>query len=161
MVLALAIFLACLTTATGLITACAEYFHKLQPKVSHVSWATIFTLIALVFYFGGLSELIKWSLPVLYLLYPLTIAIVLLVLCSKFFQNSPIVYRLTIAFTMIPALYDALSTLSAMTGLFNLPNGVVYFFTSVVPLGQFSMGWISFAVVGFILGVIVQRVQKN
>ncbi|MGE9902961.1 branched-chain amino acid transport system II carrier protein [Streptococcus alactolyticus] len=160
-VLALAIFLACLTTATGLITACAEYFHKLQPKVSHVSWATIFTLIALVFYFGGLSELIKWSLPVLYLLYPLTIAIVLLVLCSKFFQNSPIVYRLTIAFTMIPALYDALSTLSAMTGLFNLPNGVVYFFTSVVPLGQFSMGWISFAVVGFILGVIVQRVQKN
>ena len=62
---------------------------------------------------------------------------------------------------MIPALYDALSTLSAMTGLFNLPNGVVYFFTSVVPLGQFSMGWISFAVVGFILGVIVQRVQKN
>src|SRR5699024_12149200 len=66
-VLALAIFLACLTTATGLITACAEYFHKLQPKVSHVSWATIFTLIALVFYFGGLSELIKWSLPVLYL----------------------------------------------------------------------------------------------
>lgn len=160
-VLALAIFLACLTTATGLITACAEYFHKLQPKVSHVSWATIFTLIALVFYFGGLSELIKWSLPVLYLLYPLTIAIVLLMLCSKFFQNSPIVYRLTIAFTMIPALYDALSTLSAMTGLFNLPNGVVYFFTSVVPLGQFSMGWISFAVVGFILGVIVQRVQKN
>ena len=36
-ILAAAIFLACLTTATGLITACAEYFHKLQPKVSHVT----------------------------------------------------------------------------------------------------------------------------
>ena len=31
-ILAAAIFLACLTTSTGLITACAEYFHKLQPK---------------------------------------------------------------------------------------------------------------------------------
>ncbi|KXT71981.1 Branched-chain amino acid transport system carrier protein [Streptococcus gallolyticus] len=160
-VLAAAIFLACLTTATGLITACAEYFHKLQPKLSHVAWASIFTLIALFFYFGGLSELIKWSLPVLYLLYPLTVVIVLLVLLAKFFNNSPIVYRLTIGFTAIPALYDAFSTLSTMTGLFTLPTSLVEFFTTIVPFGQFSMGWISFALVGFILSILITKVKKT
>ena len=153
-------FPACLTTATGLITACAEYFHKLQPKLSHVAWASIFTLIALFFYFGGLSELIKWSLPVLYLLYPLTVVIVLLVLLDKFFNNSPIVYRLTIGFTVIPALYDAFSTLSTMTGLFTLPTSFVEFFTTIVPFGQFSMGWISFALVGFILSIFITKVKK-
>lgn len=159
-VLAIAIFLACLTTATGLITACAEYFHKLQPKISHVTWATLFTLIALFFYFGGLSELIKWSLPVLYLLYPLTIAIILLVLFSKYFNHNPIVYRLTIAFTAIPACYDAFSTLSKMTRLFTLPTRLTTFFTTIVPLGRFSMGWFSFAVVGFILSILITKFKK-
>ena len=159
-VLAAGIFLACLTTATGLITACAEYFHKLQPKISHVTWATLFTLIALLFYFGGLSELIKWSLPVLYLLYPLTVVIILLVLLAKYFNNSSIVYRLTIGFTVVPALYDALSTLAKMTELFTLPTPITNFFINIVPLGQFSMGWISFAGIGFIIGMLITKLKK-
>ena len=159
-ILAAAIFLACLTTATGLITACAEYFHKLQPKVSHVTWATVFTLIALFFYFGGLSELIKWSLPVLYLLYPLTVVIIFLSLLSKFFKKDRIVYQITIGFAAIPALYDALSTLAKMTGLFSLPASLVNFFNGFVPLGQFSLEWVSFAIVGFIIGFILHKTKK-
>lgn len=159
-ILAAAIFLACLTTATGLITACAEYFHKLQPKVSHVTWATLFTLIALFFYFGGLTELIKWSLPVLYLLYPLTVVIIFLALLSKFFKKDRIVYQITIGFAAIPALYDALSTLAKMTGLFSLPESLVNFFNGFVPLGQFSLEWISFAIIGFIVGFILHKTKK-
>ncbi|WP_019791638.1 branched-chain amino acid transport system II carrier protein, partial [Streptococcus sobrinus] len=82
-VLGMAIFLACLTTATGLITACAEYFHKVFPKVSHIVWATAFTLIGIILYFGGLDQIIKWSIPVLYLLYPLTIVTVILIFLKK------------------------------------------------------------------------------
>lgn len=160
-VLSIAVFLACWSTATGLIAACAEYFHKLQPKISHVTWASLFTLIALGFYFGGLSELIKWSLPVLYLLYPLTIVIIFLALLDRKFHSQPIVYRLTIGFTAIPALYDALSTLSNMTGLFTLPNTVVTFFSKIVPLGQFSMGWIPFAIAGFMISFIISKINKN
>lgn len=159
-VLALAIFLACLTTAIGLITACAGYFAKQFPKLSHVQWATLFTLIATTFYFGGLSELIKWSLPVLFLLYPLTVVIITLVLLSKQFNNNPLVFRITIALTAIASSYDALSTLASLTKLFTMPTFISDFFTKVVPLGQYSMGWISFAVIGFIISFISLKLKK-
>ncbi|WP_159592978.1 branched-chain amino acid transport system II carrier protein [Streptococcus halichoeri] len=152
--LAIVIFLACLTTATGLISSSAEFFHKLLPKVSHISWATFFTLVSAFFYFGGLNVIIKWSAPVLYLLYPLTIALIFLVLSNQVFQNDPLVYRWTIGLTAIPATYDALATLSTMTGLFALPKGIVTFFTSIVPLGKFALGWLIFAALGFVIGYI-------
>ncbi|MFS1662999.1 branched-chain amino acid transport system II carrier protein [Streptococcus sp. zg-JUN1979] len=161
-ILAMAIFLACVTTSTGLITACAEYFHKTFPRLSHVTWATIFTLIATLFYFGGLSELIKWSLPVLFLLYPLTIVLILLVFLKPVIGENTLVYRSTVALTAIPALYDALSTLSAQTELFQLPESLNHFFTSVVPLGNYNMGYITFALVGLVISTLFVKVtQKN
>lgn len=102
--LAIVIFLACLTTSTGLITSSAEYFHKLVPALSHIVWSTIFTLVSAFFYFGGLSVIINWSAPVLFLLYPLTVDLIFLVLAQKYFNNDPIVYRTTIGLTIIPAI---------------------------------------------------------
>ncbi|HEK9982514.1 TPA: branched-chain amino acid transport system II carrier protein [Streptococcus equi subsp. zooepidemicus] len=157
--LAIVIFLACLTTSTGLITSSAEYFHKLMPRVSHVAWATLFTLVSAFFYFGGLSVIINWSSPILYLLYPLTVDLIVLVLIQKSFGNAPLVYRTTIGLTIIPALYDALATLSQLTKLFTLPDGLSYFFERLVPLGQFSMGWISFSILGFVLGLIISKTK--
>lgn len=156
--LAIAVFLACLTTATGIVTACAEYFHKLQPKLSHEMWVGILLSVSLVLYFGGLSELTKWSGPFLFLLCPLAIVIILLIFLSKFFDNSPIVYRFAIGFTAIPALYDMLSSLSKNTGLFALPKGMVDFFTHTVPLGNYTIGWLTFAVVGTLIGMVVYKV---
>ncbi|MGT2929202.1 branched-chain amino acid transport system II carrier protein [Streptococcus dentasini] len=156
-VLALAIFLACLTTATGLITACAEYFHKIIPRLSHIAWATIFTLIGVTLYFGGLSEIIKWSLPVLYLLYPLTIVTIILIFLKGFIGDNPIVYKATLAFTAIAGLFDAFNTLSAQTQLFTLPNWLMTFFIKVIPLGSYNMGWISFAAVGLLAGLVLAR----
>lgn len=159
-VLALVVFLACLTTSVGLITACANYFHKLVPKVSHLVWATLFTTMTTAFYFGGLSEIIKWSVPALYFLYPLTVAIILLGLAQKLFNNAPIVYRTTIAMTFVAALYDGLSTFAGMTAAFEIPKAISHFFTEIVPLGAYSMGWIPFAAVGFVIGFVISKVQK-
>lgn len=81
--------------------------------------------------------------------------------CSdpKSFGNAPLVYRTTIGLTIIPALYDALATLSQLTKLFTLPDGLSYFFERLVPLGQFSMGWISFSILGFVLGLIISKTK--
>lgn len=159
--LAIVIFLACLTTSTGLITSSAEYFHKLIPRLSHIAWSTIFTLVSAFFYFGGLSVIINWSAPVLFLLYPLTVNLIFLVLMQKSFGNEPIVYRTTIGLTVIPALYDALSTLSAMTQLFTLPKTVTTIFEEVIPLGQFSMGWIPFSITGIIIGLLIRKSRQQ
>lgn len=159
-ILAVVIFLACLTTSTGLISASAEYFHKLLPKVSYFAWATIFTLIGTTLYFNGLGEIIKWSVPVLFLLYPLTVVIILLGLTHKLFKNDPLVYKTTIGLTFVAAFYDALSTFAGMTGFFTLSEGVKQFFANTVPLGAYSMGWISFAAVGFVLGFVLHKLKK-
>lgn len=159
--LAIIIFLACLTTSTGLISSSAEFFHKLLPKVSYFVWASLFTLVSAFFYFGGLNEIIKWSAPVLYLLYPLTIIIIFLVLCKDFFGNDALVYRITVLFTTIPALYDALSTLSKMTGLFQVPTLLSQFFEKAVPLGQFALGWIPFAIIGTVMSLLIKKIKKS
>ena len=159
--LAVIVFLACLTTSTGLISACAEYFHKICPRLSYVSWASIFTLIALSLYFIGLSEIIKLSVPVLYLLYPLTIVLIFLSLAHKTFAGDRRVYQVTMAFTALAALYDALSAFSAMTGLFTLPKAVVTFFTQTLPLGEFAMAWLPLAGFGFVLGYIWHLFAKE
>lgn len=153
-VLAVIVFLACLTTSTGLISACAEYFNKIWPHLSYVSWANIFTLIALSLYFIGLSDIIKWSVPVLYLLYPLTVVIIFLSLAHRLFAGDRRVYQVTMVFTALAALYDALSTFSAMTGAFTLPEAVVTFFSDKLPFGEFAMGWLPLAGIGFVLGYI-------
>ncbi|HER6472859.1 TPA: branched-chain amino acid transport system II carrier protein, partial [Streptococcus pyogenes] len=80
---------------------------------------------------------------------------------QKCFNNDPIVYRTTIGLTFIPAIFDALLTLSQMTGLFHLPEAVVTFFQKTVPLGQFSMGWIIFAAIGFLIGLILSKTKKS
>ncbi|MGX7776246.1 branched-chain amino acid transport system II carrier protein [Streptococcus pluranimalium] len=152
-ILSVVIFLACLTTSSGLITACSEFFHHLMPKVSHVIWVSVFTLMSTYFYFGGLSEIVKWSTPFLYLLYPLTIALILLVFTKAFFANHSFVYQTTIVATFIASFYDFASTLGSMTGFFQLPDAMKHFFTTVVPLGQYNMGWISFTLIGYLIGL--------
>ncbi len=160
-VLALVIFLACLTTSTGLVTACSEYFQRLVPKVSHKVWATIFTLGSTALYFNGLTVIINWSVPVLYLLYPLTIALVFITFLAKTFGDRKEVYLTTTVFTFVPALYDSVSTFAAMTKWFELPKSLVHFFTKVVPLGSYSMGWVPFAVLGFLVGFVYVKVFKR
>ena len=152
-ILSVVIFLACLTTSSGLITACSEFFHHLMPKVSHVTWVSVFTLMSTLFYFGGLSEIVKWSTPFLYLLYPLTIALILLVFTKSFFANHSFIYQTTIVATFIASFYDFASTLGSMTGFFQLPDAMKHFFTTVVPLGQYNMGWISFTLIGYLIGL--------
>ncbi|MGT2771607.1 branched-chain amino acid transport system II carrier protein [Streptococcus marimammalium] len=160
-ILSIIIFLACLTTSTGLITACAEYFNELVPKISYFVWVTLFTIIATTFYFGGLAEIINWSVPVLFLLYPLTITLIFLSLTKGWFKGDRLVYQITTGFTLIPALFDAIHTLSKMTGFFTLPKSIIHYFTKVVFLGQYSMGWISFAFLGFVISFIISFVKRK
>ncbi|MGT2926066.1 branched-chain amino acid transport system II carrier protein [Streptococcus cuniculipharyngis] len=155
--LSLAVFLACLSTSSGLVVASADYFHTLLPKLSHTSWSAIMTLIGTFLYFSGLSGIIKASLAMLFFLYPLAIALIVLTLSGKWFKESKTVYRTTLIFTAIAALYDSLATLAGQLNLEFIPSGIANFFTKVVPLGQFQLGWICFAFLGFVIGLMLDK----
>ena len=71
MILAAMVCLACLKTAVGLVTSCAETFCKLFPKFLHYRvWAVIFSVVSFLIANLGLDTIIAYSLPVLMFLYP-------------------------------------------------------------------------------------------
>ena len=147
-VLAIIVLLACLSTSIGLITSCGTYFHKLTPKISYKLYVVIFSVAAFAFSMFGLKTIISAAIPVLMLLYPLTIVIIFLALGHNVFGGRRCIYAWTMAFTMISALMSGLETAGIAPGF--LEN----LFTQYIPFQSVGMGWVSFAVLGFIVGLI-------
>lgn len=147
-ILAIIVLLACLSTSIGLITSCGTYFHKLTPKISYKLYVVIFSVAAFGLSMFGLKTIISAAIPVLMLLYPLTIVIILLALLNNVFGGRRCVYAWTMAFTMISALMTGLETAGIA------PAALEQLFTQYIPFQSAGMGWVSFAVLGFVVGLI-------
>ena len=131
-----------------LITSCGTYFHKLTPKISYKLYVVIFSVAAFGLSMFGLKTIISAAIPVLMLLYPLTIVIILLALLHNVFGGRRCVYAWTMAFTMISALMTGLETAGIA------PAALEQLFTQYIPFQAAGMGWVSFAVLGFVVGLI-------
>ena len=95
--LAAIVTVACLKTAIGLITSCAQMFSEMFPKtVSYNKYAVIFTILSFVIANFGLNKIIQLSIPVLMFLYPLAISLILLSLLAPFINKQKDIYRWTI-----------------------------------------------------------------
>ncbi|MDO5356028.1 MAG: branched-chain amino acid transport system II carrier protein [Conchiformibius sp.] len=161
--LAVIVFLACLSTSVGLITACGEYFNRLAPRFSYHQWVVVFTLVSLVFANFGLSTIIKFSIPVLMLLYPLTVAIIVLTFLDKFFGGHRMVYVCTIAATSLIALVDGWKTLHGMFegGEDALVMQLDAALKSSLPLYAAGLGWVLPALVGLVIGLVIAKAGKK
>lgn len=68
-------FCHCLKTSIGLVTSCSRNLCANVPgKLSYKAWAIIFTLFSFIGSNMGLSTIIRYSVPVLMLIYPPAIA---------------------------------------------------------------------------------------
>ena len=161
-VLAVTVTLACLKTAVGLVTSCAETFSALFPAgPSYRLWAVIFSAVSFFFANLGLNAIISYAVPVLMFLYPLAVVLILLSLFGRLFGNDGKVYRITIGFTLVGAVYDLLCA---------LPDGVRAFLRldvplsavgRVLPFSHLGLGWICPAVLGLLIGLILHFVPKK
>ncbi|WP_036097767.1 branched-chain amino acid transport system II carrier protein [Listeria floridensis] len=152
--LAFIIALACLTTSIGLITACASYFQKLYPKIRYGAYVTIFSAFACLVANVGLANLIEFSVPVLMMIYPLTIVLILLTFLNPLFKGRRVVYVSTMVFTGVISLMEGAKA-------FNIPLGPIeIFFNTYVPFYQNSLGWATLALCGFIVGIIIAACTK-
>ena len=107
LVLAVTVTLACLKTAIGLVTSCAEIFRVLFPKsMSYKAWAIVFSVVSLLIANIGLTMIIGYSVPVLMFLYPLTITLMLLSLFGHFFEYDKRVNVSVTVFTLAAAEYS-------------------------------------------------------
>lgn len=143
--------LACLTTATGLIVSVSEFFHDLLPKISYKWFVTIFTVISFILSNQGLTTVIKGSLPVLLVLYPIAITAVLLIVLANYIKTPPLAQQLAVGFV----------TIISILSVFNQMKWIPIDFIGNLPLANFQMEWIPFAIVGFIIGFIIGKVTNQ
>lgn len=147
------VFLACLSTAVGLIISCSEYFNRLLPAISYKTFVVIFTLVSMAFANKGLSGIISISVPVLMLLYPLTVVIILLAFLNNWFGGSRVVYVCTIFATLIVGVLDA------WKAAFSFAPETAALINSIFPLYDIGMGWLLPATAGFVLGLVLKTVM--
>ncbi len=129
-VLSLIVLLACLTTAIGLISACSDYFSSLT-KVGYKAWVVIIGVACAVVANVGLSQLISLSVPVLFALYPIAIALVLLAFLRKHLPNPAVAYRVVVLVSFLFALLDAAKVSGVNVSAFDM-----------LPLFEVGMGWL-------------------
>ncbi|WP_164669362.1 branched-chain amino acid transport system II carrier protein [Virgibacillus doumboii] len=161
--LAITITLACLTTAIGLTTANAEYFHTLFPSISYKSLVVFFATLTFVIANFGLANIITYSVPVLMFLYPLAIVLMLLTFLSPLFNHARIVYSSTIAVTFLISIIDGLKSLCESLGIeyFSWMQPIVAFYEESLPLYSQGLGWLLPAVVVIAVTGIISRFQKT
>ena len=153
---------ACIKTSIGLISACAGIFSEIFDKrISYKQYCYIFAGVSFLIANLGLSKIISLSIPVLMFLYPLSIVLIFLALGNKFIDKSPVIYKWTLVFTAIPALFDFLkaspeliSTNPGVLRLLDLPKGII-------PGYELGFGWILPAALGFLIGFIIDKSRKK
>lgn len=145
--------LTCFTTTAGLIVAVSEFFAETFPKFGYKVYVNVFTIIGFAMSNFGLNNIIKISIPVLMILYPITIVIVVIVILNKFIKLSKKTMRLTIIMT------TAASTIEVLVSTLNLKT--VKSLISVFIGGNSGFLWVNFVVLGVVLSLLLKDKIKG
>lgn len=146
-VLGIAVFFACMTTSIGLTTSFADYFHELLPDISYKKITAIVCLFSFVISNVGLDMLVKVALPVLMMIYPVTVVLVVLSFFKKWIGERKMVYVLGMLFAFCVAFIDGMQSAG-------ISLGVVTEICNKLPFYDLRLGWIIPAAVGALLGLL-------
>ncbi|PKZ97737.1 branched-chain amino acid transport system II carrier protein [Streptococcus parasanguinis] len=141
----------CFTTTAGLIVSTSEFFHSTFPKVSYKVYASVFTLIGFAIANLGLNAIIAFSLPVLMILYPITITIVLIVIVNKIVALSKPGMQLTI---FLASLVSVASVLASTFKISLVEKGI-----ALLPFAAQSLPWLVPVVIGILLSLVLPNKQ--
>lgn len=148
-VLALIIFFACITTSIGLTTSISSYFSQISDgRILYQRLCLYICLFSLVVANFGLNNIIKFSIPVICMLYPIVIAIVILNVGQSIFKRDKAIFRICLTLTTIFAIFDGLRA-----GGFDLKE-LDSFLTVYLPFFDIGFGWLLPCFGGIVLGYI-------
>ena len=151
--LAAMVTVTCFTTTVGLIVSTAEFFNGRFPQIGYKIYATVFTLIGFAIANLGLDAIIKYSVPVLVILYPITITIVMIVIVNKFVPLSKPGMQLTMGLVTAIAVTGVLASSFEITTLTNLINSL--------PFANASLPWLVPAIIGILLSLVLPNKQES
>jgi len=128
------------------VTAVAEFFSGLFPRIRYSSYVIAVTLVSFILANQGLSAVIGKSVPVLMVLYPIAMTILLLLIIDNFIRPMPL-----LAHRLATGLATAGSILSAAGAGF----------TEQLPLKAYSLECLPFALAGIVLGSIIGKMARG
>ncbi|WP_159886941.1 branched-chain amino acid transport system II carrier protein [Paenibacillus puerhi] len=155
LVLGIIVLLACLTTNIGLTTACSSYFHKIIPGISYKRFCIVLSVVSALLANIGLEQLIRFSVPVLTILYPLAIMLIFLTFFHDVFKGKRNVYGVSLLLTFLFSLVD---------GLEDTPLRIEQldrWFNQYLPLYSIGLGWLIPACAGVLIGLLLPERQKG
>ncbi len=146
-ILGIAVLFACMTTSIGLTTSFADYFHGLFPSVSYKKITAIVCLFSFIISNVGLTQLINISLPVLMMVYPVTVVLVILSFFRRLIKHRRMVYVLGMIFAFCAAFVNGMESV-------NISLGIVTDLCHRIPFYELNLGWIIPAILGALLGLL-------
>lgn len=149
--LALCVLLACMVTAIGLTSGTSDFLTVLtKNKISYTTWVAINAIISAIFANVKVDALISAATPIFLALYPISITVVILGLCTKYIPNRGS-YIGTVCFTFIFSLNDAFNSMGIKSDGFNS-------LVAKIPFSSQGFTWLIPAIVGFIAGTIIYKI---
>ena len=145
--------LTCFTTTAGLIVVVSEYFVDTFPRFKYKTYVNIFTLIGFAMSNFGLNTIIKISVPVLRILYPITIVIVAIIILNKFVRLSKSGMAVTVILTTVFSGIEVMGSVLKVKAI----NTVMSFFIG----GDSGFFWINIAVLGIVLSLLLRDKIKG
>ena len=141
---------ACLTTSVGLVAIASDWFARFTP-ISYKMWSVIICVFSGVMAIGGVDFIIKLSVPVLCILYPVTIILILL---NVFGVKHVLVYRATTYTTLVVIiLEEVFSKILHVTPITNL--------LAKIPMAESGFVWVVPCLAGMAVAFVAAPIRKT
>ena len=141
---------ACLTTSVGLVAIASDWFARFTP-ISYKMWSVIICVFSGVMAIGGVDFIIKLSVPVLCILYPVTIILILL---NVFGVKHVLVYRAATYTTLVVIiLEEVFSKILHVTPVTN--------FLSKIPMYESGFVWVVPCLIGMAVAFVAAPMRKS
>lgn len=152
-VLGIIVTLACLTTSIGLTSASAKYFSSISnDKIKYETVVISICVFSAIVSNFGVSTIIKFSAPVLEIVYPVLIALVVMTLFGDYIKNDNS-FKGAAYVTLFISLSSVVSNLFSLTQIKELLN--------LLPFASIGFNWILPAIVGGVIGNFVKSKSKE
>ncbi len=141
--LSVLVALACFTTAVTVIVGTADFFKGLfkESKLAYTITAVISCVFGIAIGQFDVHYIINVALPVLMFIYPLTIVLIFLNLLPEKYASKT-VFRAVVIVTLFFSIPDFMQ--------FILPGKKILPAQDLVPLAQYSLGWLLPAILVFV-----------
>ena len=152
-VLGVIVTLACLTTSIGLTSAAAKYFSSISNnKIKYETIVISICIFSAVVSNFGVSTIIKFSAPVLEIVYPVLIALLVMTLLGDHIRNDN-AFKGAAYVTLVISLLSVGSNLLSLKQISDL--------LSLLPFASIGFNWIVPAIIGAVVGGLIKGKNNN